>query len=114
MVIICVLGNWSIFSISSDMRKSINDDENRLLVLMLKEARINAGLSQQALGAKLDHYRTFVSKYESRERRLDIAEIRKICGALEVGFIEFLTNYDNECAELPLSLVRDSDIRNRL
>ena len=96
------------------MRKSIHDDENRLLVVMLKEARINAGLSQQALADKLEHYRTFVSKYEARERRLDIAEIRKICVALEIGFIDFLTAYDQECAELPLSLVRDTDIRNRL
>lgn len=96
------------------MRKSINDDENRLLVAMLKEARINAGLSQQALSEKLDHYRTFVSKYEARERRLDIAEIRKICVALDLEFIQFLTDYDAECAQLPLSLVRDVNIRERL
>ena len=85
-----------------------------LLVVMLKEARVNAGVSQQELAEKLDHYRTFVSKYESRERRLDIAEIRKICSALNLGFIEFLTSYDKECAELPLSLVRDADLRDRL
>lgn len=96
------------------MRKSIHDDENVLLVEMLKEARIRAGLSQQDLSEKLDHYRTFVSKYEARERRLDIAEIRKICGALEVGFLDFIGRYDSECESLPLSLVRDPSLRERL
>ena len=96
------------------MRKSIHDDENILLVEMLKEARVKAGLSQQELAEKLDHYRTFVSKYEARERRLDIAEIRKICLALSLNFIEFLTAYDKECADLPLSLVRDPSLRKRL
>lgn len=81
---------------------------------MLKEARINAGLSQQELAERLEHYRTFVSKYEARERRLDVAEIRKICLALNIGFLDFLADYDRECAELPLSLVRDLDIRERL
>ncbi len=104
----------SVFSISTDMRKSINDDENILLVILLKEARINAGMSQQELAEKLDHYRTFVSKYEARERRLDIAEIRKICFALDLRFIEFLEAYDKECEALPLSLVRDQNLRKRL
>lgn len=81
---------------------------------MLKEARVDAGLSQQELAERLEHYRTFVSKYEARERRLDVAEVRKICAALNLKFIDFLTDYDNECAELPLSLVRDADIRERL
>lgn len=96
------------------MRKSIYDDENTLLVAMLKEARVKAELSQHALAERLDHYRTFVSKYEARERRLDIAEIRKICLALEIKFIDFMTYYDKECAALPLSLVRDASIRDRL
>lgn len=96
------------------MRKSIHDDENVLLVEMLKEARLKAGLSQQELSEKLDHYRTFVSKYEARERRLDIAEIRKICKAIQLDFIKFLTEYDAECSSLPLSLVRDKSLRRRL
>ena len=108
------MGNYFGLSISTEMRKSIHDDENVLLVEMLKEARTKAGFSQQELAEKLDHYRTFVSKYEARERRLDIAEIRKICSALSLNFIEFLTTYDKECADLPLSLVRDSSLRKRL
>jgi ribosome-binding protein aMBF1 (putative translation factor) len=96
------------------MRKSINDDENLLLVAMLKEARVTAGFSQQGLAETLDHYRTFVSKYEARERRLDIAEIRKICSALDLRFIEFMADYDLECGLLPKSLIRDVDLRNRL
>jgi len=96
------------------MRKSIHDDENILLVEMLKEARLKVGLSQQELSEKLDHYRTFVSKYEARERRLDIAEIRKICTALDLRFLDFLRAYDKECEHLPLSLVRDERLRKRL
>ena len=96
------------------MRKSIHDDENILLVEMLKEARISANLSQQDLSQRLGQYITFVSKYESRERRLDIAEIRKICACLGLGFLKFIESYDKECASLPLSLVRDRVLRKRL
>mgnify|MGYP005998170961 CR=1 FL=1 len=96
------------------MKKSIYDDENMLLVILLKEARTRAKISQEELSEKLDHYRTFVSKYETRERRLDIAEIRKICSALELDFVGFMTEYDQECQGLPLSLVRDLNLRSRL
>lgn len=108
------MGNGYLYSEYHCMRKSIHDDENVLLVEMLKEARVKAGLSQQELAERLEHYRTFVSKYEARERRLDIAEVRKICMALELDFIRFLTEYDSECSSLPLSLVRDSALRKRL
>lgn len=96
------------------MRKSIHDDENILLVEMLKEARLKAGLSQQELSDRLSNYRTFVSKYEARERRLDVAEVRKICRELDLVFIEFLSEYDKECRALPISLVRDKQLRRRL
>ncbi len=96
------------------MEKSIYDDENRLLALLLREVRKEAGISQKELVGRLDCYHSYVSKYELGERRLDIVELRRICEALEKNFIEFIAYYDQECANLPRSLIRDRNIRERL
>ena len=46
------------------------------------EARKTAGLSQRELAERLDKPRSFVSKLESRERRLDIVEFLAYTRAL--------------------------------
>lgn len=49
---------------------------------MLIEARKQAGLSQRELADRLGKPRSFVSKLESRERRLDIVEFVALTRAL--------------------------------
>ena len=59
------------------MVKSIHDKEYREIIERLKKARIDAGLSQQAVADKLKKPQSYISKIESSERRLDVAEMKK-------------------------------------
>ena len=50
----------------------------------LKKRRIAAGLTQRSLAARLNRPQSFVAKYESGERRIDVVEYLEIAKA--VGF----------------------------
>lgn len=56
--------------------------ERRLLRRLLREARVTAGLTQVELARRLGAPQSFVSKYESGERRIDVLELRRIALAL--------------------------------
>lgn len=60
------------------------------LAQTLKTTREAAGLTQAQLGKLLGRDQTFVSKYESRERRLDIIEVRDICHVLNFPLTDLL------------------------
>ena len=64
--------------------KSIFTDEYKILLQRLITARKEAGLRQEELARRLDKPQSFVSKYERRERRLDVVEFITICRALNV------------------------------
>ena len=49
--------------------------ERDSLARKLRELRVNAGLSQQSLGVKLDRPQSYVSKIENAERRVELHEI---------------------------------------
>lgn len=66
------------------------DAEQKKLQLLLRLIRKEAGLSQQALASLLGKPQSFVSKYESGERRLDILELRHICQVLSLNISEFV------------------------
>lgn len=51
---------------------------------VLIETRRERGLSQVALAAALGRTQSFVSKYESGERRLDFVEVLEIADMLEL------------------------------
>ena len=53
--------------------------------VLLMEARKDTGLTQMELSARLNHSQSFVSKYESGERRLDVVEFIKVCDALQIS-----------------------------
>ena len=48
----------------------------------LKKSREAEGISQSQLAAKLDVPQSYVRKYETGERRLDVVETLEICVAL--------------------------------
>ena len=64
-------------------------DEARLQAL-LRQLRVDAGLRQADLAERLRQPQTFVSKYESGERRLDILELRDVCQALGFPLQDFV------------------------
>jgi transcriptional regulator with XRE-family HTH domain len=55
--------------------KSLYSERYRRLLKYLVAARKASGLSQQAVADKLERPQSFVSKYESGERRLDVVEL---------------------------------------
>ena len=59
------------------MSKSIYSKDYKTIIERLKTARVDAGLSQQAVADKLGKPQSYISKIESGERRLDVAEIKK-------------------------------------
>lgn len=76
-------------------RKSIYSDEYRILLSELITAREKSGLTQLDLAKYLQVSQATVSKIENGERRLDIIELRSICNALGIDFIDFLSRLEN-------------------
>ncbi|MSR57634.1 MAG: XRE family transcriptional regulator [Planctomycetaceae bacterium] len=72
------------------MEKSIFTSAQENLQELLRQIRLGAGLRQSDLAEKLGQPQSFVSKYESGERRLDLLEVRQICHAVGISLGEFV------------------------
>lgn len=64
------------------MDRSITSEEYRRFRTLLRELRQEAGLTQVQVAEALDEPQSFVSKYESGERRLDVVELRHVAEVL--------------------------------
>ena len=71
------------------MKKKVYIAQRGRLVSLLREIRIEAGLTQMELAVRIERDQTFVSKYESGQRRLDALELREICQAIGMTLEEF-------------------------
>jgi len=60
------------------MSRSVHSEDYRKIIRRLKEARLDANCSQQDVADKLGKPQSYISKIESGERRLDVAEIKRI------------------------------------
>jgi transcriptional regulator with XRE-family HTH domain len=83
------------------MGKNLHTRERRALTKALKRVRLKAGLKQAELAELLKKPQSFVSKYESGERRLDFLEIRSICLATSTKISEFNKLFDNMLEDEP-------------
>lgn len=64
------------------------------LQALLRQIRRQAGLRQVDLAERLGQPQSFVSKYESGERRLDILELRMVCTAVGVSLQDFVARLE--------------------
>lgn len=64
---------------------TIEQTLQELLISLRNEAR----LRQVDLAERLGKPQSFVSKYESGERRLDLTEVYSVCKALNISFVAF-------------------------
>lgn len=64
------------------MEKSIYSADYQRLCGLLRELRQEAGLTQVEVAERLNVPQSFVSKYESGERRLDVIELSHVAEAL--------------------------------
>ncbi len=62
----------------------------------LRRARNDAGLTQAELAARLDQPQSFVSKYETGERRIDFIELREICKSIGISVLSFVRGFEGE------------------
>lgn len=93
------------------MRKSARHHEDyRAIVELLIDARTQAGLSQSALGQRLDRPQSFVSKYETVERRLDFAEAVHVAEAIGITAEELLRRFRRRRGEREPRTPRSSRI----
>ena len=71
------------------MSKRNSLTEQARLQCLLKSLRKKAGLRQVDLAERLGQPQSFVSKFESGERRLDVLELRQVCQILGVSLEQF-------------------------
>jgi len=69
----------------------------------LREMRLRAGLTQTALGKRLNHTQQWVYKYETGERRLDVIEFIQIARAIGFDPGECINTFMDETADLDAS-----------
>ena len=82
--------------INASVKKATYLAQRKRLLALLRETRTKAGLTQAELASRLHRDQTFVSKYETGERRLDILELRDVCRALSIDFKDFVGALDAE------------------
>ena len=76
------------------MQKSTFSSDYPKLLSLLREVRSEAGLRQIDLAKRLRCHQSFVSKYESGERRLDLIELKWICEAIGVPLVELVERFE--------------------
>jgi transcriptional regulator with XRE-family HTH domain len=72
------------------MKKKVYLAQRKRMVSLLREMRVEAGVTQVEMAARLEKDQPYVSRYESGERRLDVLEVREICQAIGVSLGEFV------------------------
>lgn len=76
------------------MDKSIYSTEYQRLCTLLRRIRRDAGLTQVQVAERLGVPQSFVSKYESGERRLDVIELRHVAEAIESTLADIVARLD--------------------
>jgi transcriptional regulator with XRE-family HTH domain len=68
---------------------------------LLRQMRERLGVTQSELSTRIGKPQSFVSKYETGERYLDLLEIRDICRALDTTLEAFVQALERELRALP-------------
>ncbi len=78
------------------MRDKLWDTQNIVLQELLTDLRAGAQLTQKQLSKQLNRPQSYVSKYESGERKLTLREIRAIAICCGSNLVELITDYEEE------------------
>ena len=71
------------------MTRQLNDN-NKLFLKLIFEARKKAGLTQKKLADMLKKNQSYISKYENGDRRLDVIEFMEVVNAIGVSPLEII------------------------
>lgn len=72
------------------MSKALRTPAHHALQRLLKEKRTTLGLTQMELASSLQRPQSFVAKYETGERRLDVIEFCAVARALNIEPVALL------------------------
>lgn len=78
------------------MATRANLAEKKRFLSLVRQMRLDAGLRQEDLARKLGEPQSFVSRYESGDRRLDVLELRQICEVLGVSLADFIKRLEGD------------------
>ena len=67
--------------------------KKRRLAALLRQARVEANLTQGQVAERIGQTQSYVSKYESGEQRLDLIELEAVCNAVGLPLTEFVRRY---------------------
>jgi len=67
--------------------------KKRRLAALLRQARVEASLTQGQVAERIGQTQSYVSKYESGEQRLDLIELEAVCNAVGIPLTEFVRRY---------------------
>lgn len=81
------------------MTSSVFSQKYETFRSLLISARKDAGATQQSLAEKLGKPQSFVSKYESGERRLDLVEFLDVAAALQFDACKFIEELEGKSKE---------------
>jgi len=76
------------------MEKSVFTRDYAVLLKTLRELRRGVGVTQVELARRLGRSQSFVSKCERGETRLDLVQLRSICGALGSDLVTFVRRFE--------------------
>lgn len=81
---------------SGKMAKDQQDVQSTIQREILIGIRVSAQLTQTQLSKRLGHPQSYVSKYESGQRKLTLIEVREIALCCGISLSEFVDLLENE------------------
>lgn len=78
------------------MPKTIHRDEYQVLLDLLRQKRVEHGLTQAQCSEALGRSQSFVSDVERGLRRLDVIQLRDLCQVLGIPLVDFVTDFESK------------------
>jgi transcriptional regulator with XRE-family HTH domain len=77
------------------MTNKLWDKKRKAVYELLKKMRVEADVTQVELSAALNKPQSYVSKYETGERKLDLVEVSEICEELGTTLSAFSVEFES-------------------
>ncbi len=76
------------------MQKSIYTAQQQHFLVLLRQVRREAGLTQAELAQRLGTLQSRITDYERGVRRMDLLELRQVCEAVGVTLPQFVQRFE--------------------